>query len=88
MNKGRRKEIDETLASLETVREKLDTIGETIDRLRDEEQEYYDTMTENFQNSQKGETAQTAIDALTNAYDEVSGIDLEIIGSYLEEAKG
>lgn len=40
-----------------------------IEGIRDEEQDYLDNMPESFQNSEKGEAAQGAIDALDEAID-------------------
>ena len=38
-----------------------------IESLRDEEQDYFDNMPENFQNGEKGDTAQSAISAMDSA---------------------
>jgi len=65
MNKDRR-------AKLELIRESLDALMVELEMLRDEEQEYYDNMPESFQNGDKGEAADTAIYALSSAYDDVS----------------
>ncbi|WP_140427035.1 hypothetical protein [Ensifer aridi] len=40
-----------------------------IESLMSDEQDYYDNMPESFQNGEKGERAQSAIDALQEAYD-------------------
>ncbi|QXV73539.1 hypothetical protein [Rhizobium phage RHph_X2_30] len=62
MNKERRKAI-EVLAG------KLDELKGDIDTLLQEENDYFDNMPESFQNGEKGERAQAAIDALQEAYD-------------------
>lgn len=61
MNASRRKRIEEAKGILESV--------------RDEEQEAYDNMPENFQNGERGEKSQAAIDALENAISELEGIE-------------
>ncbi|MFJ6324059.1 MULTISPECIES: hypothetical protein [unclassified Rhizobium] len=65
MNKERRKEIARAIAMIEEAKSILETC-------RDEEQDYYDNMPESFQDGQKGEDAQTAIDALDEG---VSSLD-------------
>ncbi|MFA4871384.1 MAG: hypothetical protein WC623_24510 [Pedobacter sp.] len=56
-------------------------LSSDIEGIMEEEQEYYDNMPESFQNGEKGDLAQTAIDALQSAQDNCD----EIIGS-IEEA--
>ena len=60
MNKKRRSEIARATALIEQAWLILETC-------RDEEQDYYDNMPESFQDGEKGEAAQTAIDALDEA---------------------
>ena len=69
MNKKRRSEIARATALIEQAWLILETC-------RDEEQDYYDNMPESFQDGEKGEAAQTPIDALDEAV------------SSLEEMKG
>lgn len=76
MNSERRKAI-------EALKSQLDEIGGDIEALKDEEQDYYDNMPESFQGGDKGDTAQTAIDALESA---ASSID-EAITSLEESAQ-
>lgn len=64
MNKERRKQIGE-------VRDKLESAKAEIEDLQNEEQEYYDNMPEGFQNGEKGERTQAAIDALEEAVTEI-----------------
>jgi len=45
----------------------LSDIHGFIDSLKDDEQEYFDNMPESFQNSEKGEAAQAAVDAFDSA---------------------
>jgi hypothetical protein len=64
MNDARRKAITEAHAKLDEAKSLLETT-------RDEEQDYYDAMPESFQNGDKGEKAQSAIDALDEAINEL-----------------
>lgn len=67
MNKERRKEIDSVIATLEEAKERLESI-------RDDEQEYYDTMPENFQYGEKGEAAKEAVSNLDCAIDQIDEV--------------
>lgn len=53
MNQERRKQIEEAKSILESA--------------RDDEQEYFDNMPDSLKDGEKGEKAQTAIDALDEA---------------------
>lgn len=53
---------------------------ETVEGLRDEEQEFYDNMPEGFQNGEKGEAAQAAVSNLEDAIvalENIEGMDLD-----------
>lgn len=60
MNNSRRKELS-------SLHEQLDFIKAEVERIRDEEQEYFDNMPESFQYGEKGEKAEAAIENLDNA---------------------
>lgn len=75
MNNNRRKQIDEALAKLAEARE-------AIESARDEEQEYFDNMPESFQQGDRGQKAEEAVDLLQTACDQ-----LEEIESSLQETK-
>ena len=60
MNKQRRKELEEVLATLEGCKD-------TIEYLRDEEQSAFENMPEQFQESEVGEKMQEIADALDDA---------------------
>lgn len=60
MNNARRKEINTLIAELEEIKSRIESVLE-------EEQEYLDNMPESFQYGEKGEKAQSAIDALEYA---------------------
>ena len=74
MNKQRR----EAIINLET---KLEDIKFEILGLQEEEQEYYDNMPEPFQDSDKGEAAQTAIDCLESAVNSIIFILDDLAGA-------
>lgn len=71
MNNERRKSITKLAEQLSELETQADDIKNEIQTLKDEEQEYYDNMPESFQNGEKGEKAQSAIDALLWAEDSV-----------------
>lgn len=71
MNKERRKEIARAQAMLEEAKSILEAC-------RDEEQDYYDSMPESFRGGQKGDDAQTAIDALEEAASQLDDVSQSI----------
>jgi len=75
MNKQKRKDIDTIIQTLEEIREQIQFVLE-------EEQEYLDNIPENLQNSERYETAQTAVSEL----EEADGSIDDII-EHLENAK-
>ena len=75
MNNTRRKNIAIAIEELEGIKEKIETLLE-------EEQEYFDNMPENLQQSEKAEKAENAISSLENAMDSID----ESVSS-LEESK-
>ena len=76
MNKQRRKAIQQALDQIADLRTSIEEINE-------EEQESFDNLPESFQDSEKGETIQEAIDFLETA----TGAFDEVIDS-LEQAQG
>lgn len=74
MNNARRKAITK-------ISDKLDQLREELDALMQEEQEYYDVMPEAFQDGEKGERSQEAIDNMDYA---LSSIQEAV--DYLNEA--
>ena len=68
MNKPRRKE-------LETVQEKLTEMKEMISDILADEQDYFDNIPENLQNSERAENSQIAIDSLENIDSLIEEID-------------
>ena len=62
MNAQGRKEIAKYIASLEEIKDKLDS-------MMDEEQDKFDNMPEGLQESERGEAMQEAIEQLETACD-------------------
>lgn len=86
MNKERRKTIDEIAADLDRIKGEVESCREQIEAVKDEEQEFFDNMPESFQNGEKGERAQAAIDALDTAASELEGFDFDSVANSLAEA--
>ena len=61
MNKDRRARIDELSVNLEDIRA-------AIEMLRDEEQEAFENLPENIQDSERGELMDSAISSLEQAH--------------------
>ena len=86
MNKARRKAIDAVAVTLDGIAGTIaDAISE-LEGLRDEEQEYFDAMPESFQSGEKGEIAQTAIDALETAISALEEFSVDDVTASLGEA--
>jgi hypothetical protein len=64
MNDKRRKKLNLILKDLEILMS-------DIKILRDEEQEYYDSLSESLQDSEKGKISQTAIEIMENAMNNI-----------------
>jgi uncharacterized coiled-coil DUF342 family protein len=84
MNKDRRKALSNLCDEVRALEGTLSDLKDQLDTLRDEEQEYYDNMPENMQDGDKGQLAQTAIEAMEeaiNALDEMIGnVDTAVSG--------
>lgn len=76
MNRIRRKEIDKCL-------EELSLLQERIQCVLDEEEECFDNLPENLQDSERGETMQSGIDYLNDCIS-----NLEEATENLEYSKG
>ena len=82
MNNERRKRIKAIATKLDELRATFDSLREEVETIRDEEQEAFDAMPESFQNGEKGEKSQAAIDALDEAVSTIEGWDIdEVVGS-------
>lgn len=71
MNAQRRKQIEALKTRIAEITAAAELLRDDVQNIIDEEQEYLDGMPESFQDGQKGEKAQAAIDALQYAYDEI-----------------
>ncbi|MPN15816.1 hypothetical protein SDC9_163152 [bioreactor metagenome] len=76
MNAARRKKIDNLIERFELLKEEVDTLME-------EESAAYENLSENLQESVRGQSMQEAVDNLNNA-----GSSIEEVTGYLESAKG
>ena len=72
MNKQRRKEIAKAIGLIEQAREILDAVKE-------EEQEAFDNLPENLQNSERGETMEAHISTIEDFLDELDTDNLQEI---------
>src|SRR5574341_54856 len=64
-------------ARLDEAKSQVDDTKSTIEELTDELQEWYDNLPENFQNGEKGESLQSAIDALEQIQSDLESIDMD-----------
>ena len=75
MNKIRRNQ-------LKAIQEKMAELRDLIDAVLSDEQEAYDNLPESFQDGERGEAMQTAIEAMESAME-----SCEEAEGYLEEAQ-
>ena len=99
MNKNRRKQLDEAIAHLESVKSILEDARETlndcrseiedakslIEQARDDEQEYKDNMPEAMQDGEKGSRAEEAINELEAACGSCEDIDVDDLISTIDD---
>ena len=71
MNKARRKELETVISNLNEIQGKDDLYAciNELEKIRDDEQDYYDNIPENLQYSQRAEDSEAAIDNLEEALD-------------------
>ena len=71
MNKARRKELSDVIRGLNTMQDKDDLYSwiNTLDSIKDDEQDYYDNIPENLQYSQRAEDSEQAIEYMEEALD-------------------
>ncbi len=81
MNHDRRKTIDSLRSEVEALIQRLSGTVADVESVSEEEQEYLDNMPEAFQTGEKGDAAEAAITALSEA---AEGIESAISG--LDEA--
>lgn len=82
MNADRRKAIEAIRARIDVhagevadLQVEVDTLKEEIEGLQEDEQNYFDNMPESFQQGDKGDAAQSAIDKLCEAVDALLELD-------------
>jgi predicted RNase H-like HicB family nuclease len=71
MNKSRRNALSKIIRELNVIQNKngLDGLIDELDTLKEEEQDYYNNIPENLQNSQRAQDSEQAIDNLEEAVD-------------------
>lgn len=71
MNKARRKELSDVIRGLNSIQDKDDLYSwiNTLDNIKDDEQDYYDNIPENLQSSQRAEDSEQAIEYMEEALD-------------------
>ena len=71
MNKARRKELETVISNLNEIQGKDDLYAciNELEKIRDDEQDYYDNIPENLQYSQRAEASEYANDSLDEAID-------------------
>jgi uncharacterized coiled-coil DUF342 family protein len=88
VNNQRRKDIDQTIKSVETLKTRFEELLEQlsslkdeaqeahdeVERIRDEEQEYLDNMPESLQSSDRYYTAEAAISQLDEAMEKLNEV--------------
>jgi hypothetical protein len=84
MNKERRKLIIEAGVIFGKAHAMIEDAKALLQDALDEEQEYYDNMPSSFQDGDKGQTAQDAINALESAIEAMEGLD--DVQGYIDEA--
>ena len=86
MNKQRRKGIDQIINMLENI--DLEEIKDSIQDIIDEEQQTFDDMPENLQQSERAEAMEDAINSLEEAQTDLDGDIMQDIIDLLNQAKG
>ena len=86
MNKQRRKGIDQIINMLENI--DLEEIKDSIQDIIDEEQQTFDDMPENLQQSERAEAMEDAINSLEEAREDCDGDIVQNVIDLLNQAKG
>ena len=71
MNKQRRQRIRE-------VRKEIETCKENLQKILDEEQDYFDNIPENLQSSMRGSDSEDAIDTMESCIEDLENIINEL----------
>ena len=72
MNKSRRQRIRD-------VRREIESCKENLQKILDEEQDYFDNMPENLQGSMRGSDSENAIDVLESCIEDLENIINELM---------
>lgn len=72
MNKLRRQRIRD-------VRREIESCKESLQKILDEEQDYFDNMPENLQGSMRGSGSEDAIDTMENCIEDLENIINELM---------
>jgi len=86
VNAARRKQIEEVKARIEALTALRDELVEAINTISEDEQNYLDNMPDSFRDGDKGDKAQEAIDALSEATTALEEIDFDAVIGHLEAA--
>lgn len=89
MNKQRRSAIDKVIEKLSDISTLVTEVTGAIEEIRDEEQDYFDNMPENFQYSDKGDAVEQTISYLEDSIESAYQIETQAEEAiqYLEDAK-
>lgn len=87
MNISRRAEISRLITRLEDLSGEVSDITDEISSVMDEEGEYLSNMPESLQQSERGQTAEAAVDHLVAAYDQINDWDVTFVITALEDAR-
>ncbi|KJL49536.1 hypothetical protein RS84_00010 [Microbacterium hydrocarbonoxydans] len=86
MNKTRRNEIAAVVKRLNDLAAEISDLRDTVETIRDEEQEYHDNMPESFQYGERGQASEAAISELEDALSALEDFDADAIVASLETA--
>jgi seryl-tRNA synthetase len=86
VNKTRRGEITAAVQRLTELAAEISDLRDTVENIRDEEQEYYDNMPESIQSGERGQNAEAAISELDDALSALEDFDTDAIVTSLETA--
>lgn len=86
MNKERRAAIAKVQDEIQDALGVFEAAKETIENLRDEEQEYLEAMPESFKYGDKGDAATAAVEALEAAIESLDEIITSELDDHLSEA--
>lgn len=86
MNKTRRGEIAAAVQRLTELAAEISDLRDTVETIRDEEQEYFDNMPESIQSGERGQNAEAAISELDDALSALEDFDSDTIVTSLETA--